>query len=286
MPQWRQKRCFAAPVLKVYSTRSPAPESSRKRAAGTIRCRKPPMRQIEQLQSSTCRSRGASTSKRTRPQWQLPTWVANGVDGRAETGIRPVYRSMPVAALGLALRLVRSLAGLVSLVVALAGIVVAVQRPRPALVDGGKPVLQAVELVRTRLDAHALGQRAPALAMVAFPLLGDVAAGTTDDLRDRAGVVNVARRPALLHEQRGDVIARRAVVAHEFVDERFAIATAVVVDVAQGLVDPDVAGAGIPPEHEILRAGASDGAGKNECEDKASCAYFHRGLQWFSCTLP
>src|SRR5690606_26250505 len=160
------------------------------------------------------------------------------------------------------------------------------QRPRPALVDRRESVLQAMELVRAGLDAHALCQRAPALAVVALPLLGDVAAGTADDLRDRAGVVHVARRPAFPYQQRGDVVARRAVVTHEFVDERFAVAAAVGIDVPQGLVDPDVAGAGIPAEHEILGAGASDGAGKYECEDEASCAYFHRDLQWFSCTLP
>src|SRR5690606_15086797 len=236
MPQCRQKRCFAAPVLNVYSARSSAPDSSRKRAAGTIRCRKPVIRQIEQLQSSTCRSRGASTSKRTRPQWQLPWWVANGADGRAETGIRPVYWSIPVATLGFAL------------VVALSRLVVAMQRPRPALVSGCEAVLEAMELVRARLDAHALRERAPALAVVALPLLRDIAAGTADDLGDRAGVVDVARRPAFFHQQRGDVVARRAVVAHEFVDERLAVAAAVGIDVAQRLVDPDVASAGIPAE--------------------------------------
>src|SRR5690606_31557538 len=132
----------------------------------------------------------------------------------------------------------------------------------------------------------ALGQCAPALAVVAFPLLGDVAAGAADDLGDGAGVVHVARRPAFLHQQRGDVVAWSAVVAHELVDERFAVAAAIGVDVAQGLVDPDVAGAGIPPEHEILRARAADRAGKSECEDDVPGADFHRYLQWFSCTLP
>src|SRR5690606_29029027 len=201
-----------------------------------------------------------------------------GRDGWAETGIRPVYRSIPVATLGLALV---ALVGLVPLVVAFPRVVVAMQRPRPALVHGRKPVLQAMELVRTRLDAHALGQGAPALPMVALPLLGDVAAGAADDLGDGAGVVHVARRPALLHEQRGDVIARGAVVAHELVDERFAVAAAIGIDVAQGLVDPDVAGAGIPSEHEILRACAADRAGKSECEDDVPGADFHRDLQWF-----
>jgi hypothetical protein len=68
MPQTRQKRCFATPVLKVYSVSASAPATRRKRDAGTIRCRKPVIRHSEQLQSCTTRSAGASTSKRTRRQ--------------------------------------------------------------------------------------------------------------------------------------------------------------------------------------------------------------------------
>src|SRR5436190_6488800 len=79
MPHTRQKRCFATPVLKVYSARSSAPDSRRKRAAGTIRCRKPLMRHREQLQSCTCNCAGASTSKRTRRQWQPPRWVTSSM---------------------------------------------------------------------------------------------------------------------------------------------------------------------------------------------------------------
>ena len=33
------------------------------------------LERVKQLQRVTCRSRGASTSKRMRPQWQLPSWV-------------------------------------------------------------------------------------------------------------------------------------------------------------------------------------------------------------------
>jgi hypothetical protein len=78
------------PVLKPYSVRSSLPHKSRKREAGTIRCRKPVMRQIEQLQSSASMAAGASTSKRTRRQWQPPRCVTNRAG--AEVGIRAVYR--------------------------------------------------------------------------------------------------------------------------------------------------------------------------------------------------
>src|SRR6478735_547039 len=58
---------------------SSAPDTNRKRAAGTIRCRKPVIRHSEQLQSCTCRFAGASTSKRTRRQWQPPRWVTRSM---------------------------------------------------------------------------------------------------------------------------------------------------------------------------------------------------------------
>src|SRR5262245_5549830 len=41
---------------------------------GTIKCRKPFLRQIEQLHSVT-RARSAVTRKRTRPQWHPPAMV-------------------------------------------------------------------------------------------------------------------------------------------------------------------------------------------------------------------
>jgi hypothetical protein len=65
-------------VLNVYSTRSSWPDISRNRDAGTIRCRKPVIVQIEQLHSSTSGAAGASTSKRTRRQWQPPRWMMLG----------------------------------------------------------------------------------------------------------------------------------------------------------------------------------------------------------------
>src|SRR5690606_27298109 len=117
--------------------------------------------------------------------------------------------------------------------VALARLVVAVQRSRAALVDRLKPVLQAMELVRTGPDAHARGQRAPALAVAAFPFLANVTTGAADDLRDGTGIVHVARRPPLLHQEPGDVVAWRTVVAHEFVDERITVPAAIGIDVAQ-----------------------------------------------------
>src|SRR6516162_2435588 len=51
---------------------------SLKRSAGTIKCRYPYMLQMEQLQSPTSIFAGATTSKRTRPQWQPPKCVAMG----------------------------------------------------------------------------------------------------------------------------------------------------------------------------------------------------------------
>ena len=56
------------PVLKRYSVSASAPRNSRKRLRGTIRCRYPLMRQIEQPHSLTVTRAGASTSKATAPQ--------------------------------------------------------------------------------------------------------------------------------------------------------------------------------------------------------------------------
>src|SRR5678815_1848059 len=115
MPHTRQKRCFAAPVLKVYWVRSSAPDSRRKRVAGTIRCRKPLMRQIEQLQSSTSSAAGASTSNRTRRQWQPPRCVTS-CEGLACGSIRTAYSTLAVAL---------ALAGVALAGVALAGVALA-----------------------------------------------------------------------------------------------------------------------------------------------------------------
>lgn len=45
-----------------------------KSALGTIKCKNPPLAQIEQLQSSASIDAGASTSKVTALQWQLPVY--------------------------------------------------------------------------------------------------------------------------------------------------------------------------------------------------------------------
>src|SRR5690606_17848221 len=117
-----------------------------------------------------------------------------------------------------------------AILVALAPVVARRQRPRPTVVGRDEAALEAMELFGTRLDPEALRQRTPALAVVAVPLLGDVAAGATDDVADRAGVVDVARGPALVGQQHGDVVARRVVVAHQLVHERVPVAIAVIVD--------------------------------------------------------
>src|SRR5690606_5787763 len=73
---------------------------------------------------------------------------------------------------------------------------------------------------------------------------------------------------ALLHQQLCDVVARRAVIAHQLVDKRFAVTVAVTVHVAESVVDPHVAGAGIPAEHEVLRGGRAAGGGKRGGEQQ------------------
>src|SRR5271157_6545987 len=75
MPQVEQNKCFAVWVLKLYVVSASAPATSLKRSAGTMRCRNPTLLQIEQLHSSTCNCAGATTSNRTRPQWQPPLCV-------------------------------------------------------------------------------------------------------------------------------------------------------------------------------------------------------------------
>ena len=121
-------------------------------------------------------------------------------------------------------------------------------RSRPAVVGRHKTLLQPMELRRTRLDAHALGQRAPTLATVALPVVGHVAARPSDDLGDGAGVIHVARRPAAVDQQVSDQVARGAVVAHHLVDEGIAVARAVAIHIRQLGVDPDVAAARIPAD--------------------------------------
>ena len=65
----------APPVRWPFGIMPPAawsPASSSNRSGGTIRCRKPFFRQIEQLQR-TIGASAAVTRKRTRPQWQPPS---------------------------------------------------------------------------------------------------------------------------------------------------------------------------------------------------------------------
>src|SRR5512134_844293 len=75
MPHTEQKRCRAVAVLNVYSVRTSLPETSLNCDFGTMRCRYPVFAHIEQLQSVTEKRAGATTSKRTRPQWHPPLCV-------------------------------------------------------------------------------------------------------------------------------------------------------------------------------------------------------------------
>src|SRR5690606_18576331 len=81
-----------------------------------------------------------------------------------------------------------------------AHVAIDVDRTRPAVVGGDEAALEAVESRRTRLDAQPLRQRSPAVAVMALPLADHVAARAPDDLRDGAGVVDIARRPAGLQQ--------------------------------------------------------------------------------------
>src|SRR6478735_4283197 len=116
---------------------SSAPDTNRKRAAGTIRCRKPVIRHSEQLQSCTCRSAGASTSKRTRRQWQPPRWVTRSM-------------AVSLALVALALRVALALVAAVVVVVALATVAVALAI---ALLVLALVVVAAVALVARRSAA-------------------------------------------------------------------------------------------------------------------------------------
>lgn len=70
-------RTLAVWVLNVYSVRASAPQRRRKRADGTMKCVFRFIAQMEQLQSHTMRSAGASTSHRTALQWQPPVCVTS-----------------------------------------------------------------------------------------------------------------------------------------------------------------------------------------------------------------
>ena len=143
-------------------------------------------------------------------------------------------------------------------------IAVEFDRATPAVVGRHHAAFQAVEFCRARFDAEASGHRAPALTVVALPEINDVAAGMAAEVGERAGEVDIARCPAPTGQQLHHQIARRGVIAHQFVDERIAIAVAVAVHVAQPGVDPDVAAARVPAEREVLRVGAAGGKAEGE----------------------
>src|SRR6478672_462569 len=201
MPQWRQKRCFAAPVLNVYSVSSSAPASRRKRAAGTIRWRKPVIRQIEQLQSSASMSAGASTSKRTRPQWQPPRWMVRLIAEAYSTvavAVAVVLALLLQLAGRLRRRTVRFLARTMfgrrrgqsrrQRGLALGEIRtqrrIEMDRSAPAVVARHEAALEPVEGRRARRDAQSLRQRAPAVAVVLVPFRHHCATRSSRGLRE------------------------------------------------------------------------------------------------------
>src|SRR5690606_4422525 len=103
-----------------------------------------------------------------------------------------------------------------------------VDRAGPAVVGRHEAALEPIEPGRTRRDAQAFGQRAPAFTVVALPFPDHIPARPADDLCDGAGVIDITRRPAGL-EQLDHECARRRVVTNHFVDERLAVARAVFV---------------------------------------------------------
>ena len=140
-------------------------------------------------------------------------------------------------------------------------------QPAVALVH---PALEGVELRRTGLDAHALGDRAPALAGMAVVVADDLAAGTVEHLRQRAGVVDVAGRPAAVLVQLAHVFARRAVVGIHVVVEIVRVAAAVGIDFTQARVEPDVTRARAVVQGNRLGLGAGregERSGQGEQED-------------------
>src|SRR4249919_772461 len=131
-----------------------------------------------------------------------------------------------LAVLGLAV-LVGIVVPVVALAVALA-FDFAVRRRRAAVRGSARVVatlrlahlaLERVELRRAGLDAHALGDHAPALALVLLVVARDVAAGAMRLVGECAGVVDVARFPAALVEQVVHQVARRTEAVDEVVHE-------------------------------------------------------------------
>ena len=131
------------------------------------------------------------------------------------------------------------------------------QRPAPACVAVGDQLLQPRRRLRPALDAGLRRDGRPALVVRPLPGFHERTAGATDYLRQRAGVVHVAGRPVALVDQFVDQLARRGVVAHQFVDEGAAVAAAVGVDVGQLGVDPGVAAARAPGKGVVLGRGRS-----------------------------
>src|SRR3546814_1598137 len=98
-------------------------------------------------------------------------------------------------------------------------------------------------------SAQPLGHDAPALAGMAVVLVDHVDAGDAQGVCDRARVVHVGRCPVASIEQVDQQRTRRAVVTVHLVNERVAVIPAVVVDLAQPIVDPDVTGTDRSEEH-------------------------------------
>src|SRR3546814_19021149 len=91
-------------------------------------------------------------------------------------------------------------------------------------------------------------------------VLGDHGAvGVSQGVCERARVVHVGRCPVASLEQVEQQRTRRAVVTVHLVNERVAVIPAVVVDLAQPIVDPDVTGTDVVADG--LRRG---GRGKAE----------------------
>ena len=100
--------------------------------------------------------------------------------------------------------------------------------------------LEGVEGGRPRLDAQALRDNAPALAPVALVIVGDFQAGPAQLVGQRAGVIDVARRPATVVVQVADERTRRAEADHDVVDEPVGIAAREDIDVPQAGVHPGI----------------------------------------------
>src|SRR5690606_9904895 len=152
-------------------------------------------------------------------------------------------------------------------------------RMPPSAVGVDLSALERVEGRRAGLDAHALGNGAPALAGVALVFADHVAAGHAQGVRDSACVVDVARRPAAAVEQVDQQRARRAVVPGHLVEEGIAVVAAVVVDLAQARIHPYIAGPGVVADGLGGRARCQAEA-EGEREDAESTMRSHGCCSW------